>query len=160
MSEADPIWDQKIHGFGAFHQRALFFLRHWNRSAAKDEPPDADDAREFLEQITMMRALFDVRYRRDADLPAALHTERDAWTLLSPHVKDWINRFTAALAATPQDPVTMRQLHAQCTELFRGWGVISSSYKAKEQHLTETVGADIAGLIETLRAGMGDSTRS
>lgn len=134
--ELKVVREHKIWGFGAYLQTAWFLYPELPEKVSRGEYPKQEELKHANERMNQQRANFNFCYL--VSLPHAeanpLLLEQDAWRLLSPKVKQHVDKFAIYIGGYSPEQANREQLLAHTSrawDLLQSWNTISKSYKAK-----------------------------
>lgn len=157
--EQDIVNRSKEWGFGAYLQWAWFEYPSLQGEIGGGHYPTQGRLRDANKRMDSQRKGFDVCYL--LALPHEeinpLQIEQEAWRLLSPRVKGYVNEFGIYIDGYSPRSADQGVLLTQVNtgwNLLQQWHLISQSYKAKYEQNWDTVGereGALRALIEQLQ---------
>ncbi len=134
--EQEVVDSHKEGYFGAYIQGSWFEYSELQEQIVSGEYPESSRLQEANKKMSGWKKGFDITYLHS--LPRAeinpLQVEQEAWKLLSPNIKQYLNEFGTYLEGYSPQNADREQLLVHVNwgwNLLQQWNTISNSYKAK-----------------------------
>ncbi|MDD3897091.1 MAG: hypothetical protein PHU04_04650 [Candidatus Peribacteraceae bacterium] len=151
-AEQQIVDENKVWGFGAYMQCAFFDYEYWNKAHKENQLPGNDLLQKIFDGMERMKSAFDITYLVGNTDLRILTSEKEAWSLLSDRIGNFLERLKDFLEQSNDEPqdqsVLSKQLYSEFWELLQKWNVISNAYKKKYERCYD----DIPHAEENLRA--------
>jgi hypothetical protein len=142
--ELEVVNKHKEWGFGAYLQWVWMEYPPLQREIQRGEYPEQDRLKHLVDRMGQQKTGFDFCYLHSLPHEEVnpLKVEQEAWKLLSPKVKQHLDKFGTYIEGYSPQNVEQGQLltHVDCGwNLLQHWNTISKSYKAKYEQVGDKV---------------------
>ena len=134
--EQEVVDNHKEWSFGAYLQWAWLEYLPLQEEIQRGEYPEQDRLKFLVKRMDDKKFGFDICYLHSLPYDGVnpLRVEQEAWKLLSPNVKQHLDKFGTYIKGYSTQNVDSEQLlaHVNCGwDLLQQWNTISNSHKAK-----------------------------